>query len=173
MRTATRVGDLWHVEGGVGVLGERTQDRRTAKGGDPEEGEEGDPGGMWEQDLGPLHRRWGLGWGWSLGMVEGAGSLGGRELWAMGARGRSRRKRMSQEREAQERASPVPSSFTMPSPSALFCLSKALRSRTLGAAGREGRRKDGEDGLRLCLLSELCGAPPPPVSERSATVNHE
>lgn len=84
-----------------------------------------------------------MGEGLGLGMVAGEGGcLGGRELWAMWARGRSRRKRMSQGMEAQERASPVPSSFTMPSPSALFCLSKALRSRTLG------ERKMGEDGLR-------------------------
>lgn len=51
------------------------------------------------------------------------------------------------EREAQERASPVPSSFTMPSPSALFCLSKALRSRTL----RE--RRDRETCWASVLLS--------------------
>lgn len=67
-RTATRAGDLGHVEGGIHVAtGENT---------------EGHPG------LGP-----------------GGGK--------------------------PKRASPVPSSFTMPSPSALFCLSKALRSRTL------------------------------------------
>lgn len=152
MRTATRVGDLGRVEGPVGVVmggRGRTQDGRTARGGDPEEG---DPGGMWGHNWGSL---WGgveLGDGHRVG-----GCLGGRELWAMWARGRSRRKRTSQEWEAQERASPVPSSFTMPSPSALFCLSKALRSRTLG------ERKDGADGLRpLPHSSRAPQAPPSP-----------
>ena len=60
-------------------MGERTQDRRTAKGGDPEEG---DPGGMWGQDWGPLHRRWGWGGGVELG--DGCGA---EESWRKGALG--------------------------------------------------------------------------------------
>lgn len=60
------------------------------------------------------------------------------------------------EREAQERASPVPSSFTMPSPSALFCLSNALRSRTL----RERKERQGDVRRPLpFFLPEPCSAP--------------
>lgn len=60
------------------------------------------------------------------------------------------------EREAQERASPVPSSFTMPSPSALFCLSNALRSRTL----RERKERQGDVPRPLpFFLPEPCSAP--------------
>lgn len=67
------------------------------------------------------------------------------------------------EREAQERASPVPSSFTMPSPSALFCLSKALRSRTLRERKERGRRCT-EAAARLSSRAPLTGG-------RRATVN--
>lgn len=64
MRTATRAGDLGHVEGRVRVVmgGGGTQDERTARDGDPEEG---DPGGMWGQDWGPPHEGGGWAWGWS------------------------------------------------------------------------------------------------------------
>lgn len=98
MRTATRVGDAGHVEGGVRVVmggagwGWRTQDGGTAGGGDPEEG---GSGGMCRQDWGPPHRG-------DLGDGRGRGCLGGRELWAVWARGRSGRKRTSQERSPRE-----------------------------------------------------------------------
>jgi hypothetical protein len=47
----------------------------------------------------------------------------------------------------------VPSSFTMPSPSALFCLSKALRSRTLGK--EESRERCDETSASLPSVVRL------------------
>lgn len=121
-RTATRAGDLGQVEGGVHVvMGERTQ--KDTQGWDHGEGDSGGMGGGRTGD----HCRgetWARSWGGKVSWWKGAlGNWGGRG-WILkegDAPGRGKPKK----------ASPVPSSFTMPSPSALFCLSKALRSRTL------------------------------------------
>lgn len=139
-RTATRVGDLGLVGGRVHVvMGARTQDTRAPRGGD-HGGKGGDPGGIGGRTG---HHGVGQGRG-DPGMLLERGCLGGREPWAVLGEGADPEgKRNPVEREAQEKASPVPSSFTMPSPSALFCLSNALRSRTL--RGRKGRW---EGGLR-------------------------
>lgn len=76
------------------------------------------------------------------GTLGNGGCLGGPGLWAGQCQwmGGILRKVLS-----QKKVSPVPSSFTMPSPSALFCLSKALRSRTL--------RKEMVEVMRVWFLS--------------------